>query len=130
MSNKIEFGDFQTPQALADRICQKLQQEGVNPSLIVEPTCGHGNFLDAAKRKFSETCELQGFEINGHYVEKARERFANSNSIKIYKCDVMQETIFPQKNFPKNCLIIGNPPWITNSRMGRIGGANLPKKII
>lgn len=58
MNGQIEFGDFQTPQSLADRVCLKLRREGINPSLVVEPTCGLGNFLDAAQRIFPDVQEL------------------------------------------------------------------------
>jgi Fe2+ transport system protein FeoA len=47
---KVEYGDFQTPIELAERICQKLIELGVNPDTIVEPTCRVGNFIDASSR--------------------------------------------------------------------------------
>ena len=47
---KIEYGDFQTPIELANQICHKLVELGVNPEIIIEPTCGIGNFIDASFR--------------------------------------------------------------------------------
>lgn len=38
---KVEYGDFQTPIELAERVCQKLIELGVNPDVIIEPTCGN-----------------------------------------------------------------------------------------
>lgn len=40
----------------------------------------------------------------------------------------MQEALALYRNLPKNCLILGNPPWTTNSKMGQIDGTNLPEK--
>lgn len=128
MSSQIEFGDFQTPQRLADRVCEKLRQEGIDPSLVIEPTCGLGNFISAAQYAFSDVQECLGTEIDRGYVEKARERFADSSVVKIAECDVIREPLFPNRELPKNCLILGNPLWTTNSQMGRINGANLPEK--
>ena len=49
---QIEYGDFQTPLELAQKVCQKLVELGVNPDVIVEPTCGVGNFIEAASASF------------------------------------------------------------------------------
>ena len=39
---KIEFGDFQTPPALARQICEMIRQRGIAPDVVMEPTCGVG----------------------------------------------------------------------------------------
>ena len=58
---KIEYGDFQTPPELTEKICKKLWQIHVNPDVIIEPTCGIGNFLKAAALTFKETEKILGF---------------------------------------------------------------------
>ena len=35
---KIEFGDFQTPLALAKEVCALLVQQGVEADAVLEPT--------------------------------------------------------------------------------------------
>jgi len=65
---KVEYGDFQTPLELAEKICQKLSQINVNPKVIIEPTCGTGNFLKSAAVTFKQTEKILGFEINPNYV--------------------------------------------------------------
>lgn len=42
---QIEFGDFQTPLELAKRVCQKLNELGVSPVTVIEPTCGLAHLL-------------------------------------------------------------------------------------
>lgn len=65
---KVEYGDFQTPLELAEKICKKLSQINVNPKVIIEPTCGTGNFLKSAAVTFKQTEKILGFEINPNYV--------------------------------------------------------------
>lgn len=121
---KVEFGDFQTPYGLARSVCDLLRQLGVSPRSIVEPTCGKGSFLQAATDMFP-AARLLGFEINPDYVAQAN--------------DVVQATIrcrnFFDMDWPETLaglqdpvLIVGNPPWVTNSAMGSIRGGNLPVK--
>jgi len=49
---RVEYGDFQTPLELAELVCQKLVNLNINPDLIIEPTCGVGNFIEASARYF------------------------------------------------------------------------------
>ena len=44
-SSKIEYGDFQTPPALAKRVCGLIASFGFRPAAVVEPSCGEGGFL-------------------------------------------------------------------------------------
>ena len=48
-----EFGDFQTPEYLAQRVCEVLHRQSILPATVVEPTCGSGSFLRAAVSAFS-----------------------------------------------------------------------------
>ena len=71
---KVEYGDFQTPLELATRVCQKLIELGVSPDVIVEPTCGVGNFIDAAANLFQATSKIIGVEINQNYLQAIRSK--------------------------------------------------------
>ncbi|MEW5858662.1 MAG: class I SAM-dependent methyltransferase [Cyanobacteriota bacterium] len=128
---KIEYGDFQTPLELAERVCQKLVELGVIPNVIVEPTCGVGNFIDAATRFFPSTDKIVGVEINQKYLEKIRDK---QQLIKNIKIEVEQGDFFNFDWFSLlsrlsgNILVLGNFPWVTNSQQGSIGGKNLPIK--
>ena len=125
IEHTIEFGDFQTPDILARGVCKMLHRLGVSPESIVEPTCGKGSFLRASVDTFSKCTMFLGFEINSDYVEATRA---------IEKVDVYCEDFF-NKNWSKTLdslrepiLVIGNPPWVTNSAVGTLGGRNLPAK--
>lgn len=67
---KIEYGDFQTPMELAEKICCKLVELGINPKVIVEPTCGTGNFIRASASLFRRAERIIGLEINPKYLEQ------------------------------------------------------------
>ena len=52
---RIEFGDWQTNISLARLVCCVLHDEGVRPDVIIEPTCGVGNFALAALEVSSDS---------------------------------------------------------------------------
>ncbi|MEP6542884.1 hypothetical protein NDI47_11965 [Microcoleus vaginatus GB1-A2] len=59
---KLEYGDFQTPLALAEMVCRKLIELNVNPRTIIEPTCGIGNFIQAAAHLFPSADKIIGLK--------------------------------------------------------------------
>ncbi|HAZ44852.1 MAG TPA: SAM-dependent methyltransferase [Cyanobacteria bacterium UBA11369] len=128
---KLEYGDFQTPLELAERICQKLIELDVNPDVIVEPTCGVGNFIEASSRLFQSTKKIIGVELNPHYIQEIRtkKQFLQDERIELKYADFFQfdwRSLVNQLN--GKALVIGNFPWVTNSQQGSIGGKNLPIK--
>ena len=56
MTSKKEYGDYQTPADFAEK-CVKYLKENFHflPEMIIEPTCGVGNFL-ASAGKFLQLC--------------------------------------------------------------------------
>lgn len=121
---KKEFGDYQTPLKFANDICLYLKKElKINPKIVLEPTCGMGNFLEAGLNVFANLKKAYGIEINPDYCEKCKKKF-NNNLVSI-KCDDffsinLNYIIDPTEEL----LILGNPPWATNSEIN----FNLPKK--
>ncbi len=122
---KMEFGDFQTPDELARHACKLLGSLEISPGSVVEPTCGKGSFLRASEETFSNCSSFLGFELDPEYVEAAG---------MLKKSKIHCEDFF-SKNWPstlkyleETILVIGNPPWVTNSALGSLGGANLPRK--
>lgn len=129
---QIEFGDFQTPEGLADRACLHLEEEGLRPASLVEPTCGTGTFLISALNRFKTIHAALGVEINPAHLTAAHAKLAQMNSvcpIKLHNEDFFgfdwKKAIDP---LPEPILVLGNPPWTTASRMGALAGDNLPKK--
>ena len=125
IKQKVEFGDFQTPDVLARAICEMLYHLGVSPGSIVEPTCGRGSFLRAATSVFPNCTQVIGVEVNPDYATEAKA---------VERADVYCEDFF-DKDWPgtldgllEPTLVIGNPPWVTNSAVGALGGSNLPAK--
>ena len=121
----VEFGDFQTPYALARKVCELLRSIGVLPESIVEPTCGKGSFLQAAATTFPDCAATLGFDINPEYVQ-----VANTVAGADVHCEDFFEKDWPGTlaPLPEPILILGNPPWVTNSTVGTLGGTNLPTK--
>lgn len=121
-NEKKEFGDYQTPIDFGYRVCDYIKKQGLANSVkaILEPTCGIGNFLLAASNTFG--CDqVVGIEIN--------EEYANTSKEKVPSAVVAVKNIF-DVNTKELCgaddvLIIGNPPWATNSNLLY----NLPQKI-
>lgn len=121
-NDKREFGDYQTPIDFCEQVCDYLITSGIvdAPKAVLEPTCGIGNFLQAASKKFS--CNLfWGVEINEQYANEARQSAPMANVINTNIFDFDARAMCQEDDI----LIIGNPPWATNSNLNY----NLPKKI-
>jgi methylase of polypeptide subunit release factors len=125
-TNKAEFGDFQTPPALAGAVTGCLKDRGLNPQTVVEPTCGVGQLLHAATRTFPSASRFIGREINPYHVEAARKRVPEAV---IERADFFREQwqdLIARE--PRPTLILGNPPWVTASALAINGSTNLPAK--
>lgn len=121
-----EYGDYQTPLPFACTMVEHIRgQYGFRPSLIIEPCCGTGNFLAAAELHYPG-CRMTGIEIDKGYAEAARKRFP---SAVIYNRSVFGHDWTASLSEPGGVLILGNPPWINSSELGRLGSANLPQKV-
>jgi|SRR5579872_1180551 len=71
MTVKKEYGDFQTPAALAATVTRLVSELYGRPEIVIEPTAGLGAFLHAAQAQWSGGCEYEGYEINPEYVSLA-----------------------------------------------------------
>ena len=124
MNNKVEFGDFQTPPELCDQVCGLLKGMKVDPNSIIEPTCGKGAFLRSSIASFPSCRNIHGFEINPQYLKEASEVGAIVHCSDFFSTDWMNVI----SDLPDPLLVIGNPPWVTNSVVGAMNGMNLPEK--
>ena len=131
-SQVAEFGDFQTPTNLAERVCQLLADTGTKPASIVEPTCGIGNFVIAALDAFPLSQQVLSLEINPEYASKLTSRLSDRPDAAKVKliCESFFTADWPGllKSLPEPVLVVGNPPWVTNAHLGRLGSENLPEK--
>jgi predicted RNA methylase len=127
-----EFGDFQTPRELADAVCALVARDLPAPAAILEPTCGTGSFLLAALDAFPAAEKVIGIEINADYVDELRAALRRHPSAK--KVSIDNESFFNvdwltlRSALGEPVLIIGNPPWVTNSALAVLGSDNVPVK--
>lgn len=118
--NKKEFGDYQTPIDFCNKVCSYLEKQCLvkDVEAIIEPTCGLGNFIVSAADTFD--LPAWGIDINKEYIQTAQKRlplgtFVQDNIFNISISDICKH---------RNVLVIGNPPWATNSELD----FNLPQK--
>lgn len=114
--NGNDLGDYQTPLYFTDIICEYLKNElNISPDIIIEPTCGVGNFLKSASKSFPDK-QLYGIEIDKNKLDKINKIIPN---LKLFNEDIFT---FKFDNLNKNnsFLIIGNPPWITNTEFSKV----------
>ena len=118
---KKEFGDYQTPLDFCYRVCNYIKESRLaeDAAAIMEPTCGVGNFLLAASNTFA-CSKLIGIEVNAKRADAAR--------IEVPSATIETNDIFNVSTKTlcgEDCvLVIGNPPWATNSELS----FNLPPK--
>ena len=128
MSKKVEFGDFQTPLDLTNR-CTKLLKKTFSPDVVIEPTCGLGYFIEASHNTWGAKVDYYGYEINKNYIgafkKRCPELFKRAN---IKHADFFTLDLDQVCSFGKKALVIGNPPWVTNSQLGVLNSKNLPEK--
>lgn len=137
--DRAEYGDFQTNKDLANKLAKSLSKNNILPEIIIEPTCGKGNFIIASLSNFKTVKKVFGIEIYKPYIWETKFSILdyflsnpndNKPEITIKHCNIFD---FDFKNISKQypnekLLIIGNPPWVTNSKLGSLNSTNLPKK--
>ncbi len=136
-----EYGDFQTNDELAEKVVNYIlkKEDSSDIEFILEPTCGKGSFILTCIENIPAIKKITGIEIYLPYVWETKFKILNffiSNQkhnkpeIEIIHANVFYfdfRTVAQQTKEYKT-LIIGNPPWVTNSELGSIKSLNLPKK--
>jgi SAM-dependent methyltransferase len=129
--DKWQFGDFQTPDDLSTKIANLLQSSlNIEPTLIVEPSCGKGSFVLAFAKTFRKS-RVIGRDINKTYVQICKDlaQDIDNPNISVEYGDFFQtdwEDLLSGES--GQILIIGNPPWVTSSELGLLNSSNLPVK--
>lgn len=137
--DRTEYGDFQTNLNLANNVAEILANKNSLPQIIIEPTCGKGNFILASIQQFENTEKIYGIEIYKPYVWECKFNIIdfylqnpkkNKPEISIIHSSVFDYNFkqLAKENTDREILIIGNPPWVTNSQLGSLNSSNLPKK--
>lgn len=135
-TKRKEFGDWQTNESLALSVCRLLKSQGIHPKILIEPTCGVGNFVMAALQVFEDDIEdVIALEINSDYFETMKHKTSASKgnrniNFHFFNQDFFRfdfATIKPLFN-NREILVLGNPPWVTNSMLSGLNSENLPLK--
>jgi len=137
--DRREYGDFQTNQFLAQKVVDYTFSKSNDFEFVLEPTCGKGNFLLAAIQQSKKLKKVVGVEIYQPYVWETKfkilEHFISTKENTIPEIDIIHANAFEfsYEDLAKSTqdlktLIIGNPPWVTNSELGSIDSKNLPQK--
>lgn len=126
------FGDFQTPLILAKEVVNLINKKNLNNQIIIEPTCGKGNFIKACIEKYLDYKKIIAWEINKDYIQYLEKIFCEYITIK--KLEIKQQNFFLldwnfiKHDIQQSILFIGNPPWVTNSELSKLSSDNLPLK--
>ncbi|WP_052334343.1 SAM-dependent methyltransferase [Kamptonema formosum] len=126
------FGDFQTPPALVTAVLESLAAPGTIWPRVLEPACGCGNFITGLLNLTTPPREIQGIELQTTHFQSAQKLAGQSPSTRViikndklfaldFRRDLRWETT-------GSLLVVGNPPWVTNSQLGVERSANLPHK--
>jgi hypothetical protein len=133
------YGDFQTNNILASKVTEYAFSKYQKFEFVLEPTCGKGNFLLASIKYSKSIKKIVGLEIYEPYVWETKFKILSHylENEQNFKPDIdiilsdafefqFEELAKSTKNF--KTLIIGNPPWVTNSELGSMDSLNLPQK--
>lgn len=139
--SRISYGDWQTPYELANAVCAEHLRRYGNPDIVIEPTCGLGAFVFAALDIFGGIREIHAIEINKDYVFELKKSLISRAlllekksypKIYIYEQDIFKfdfkELVNRLRRDTSKIALIGNPPWVTNSRQSQLNSHNLPPK--
>lgn len=137
--DRAEYGDFQTNTELANKVSFHLTTKKVSPEIVIEPTCGKGNFIIASLSQFTGIKKVFGIEIYKPYVWESKfniiDFYLSNPTESKPEISIIHGSVFDfdfktiaKENSIKEILIIGNPPWVTNSKLGSLDSSNLPKK--
>jgi len=137
--DRAEYGDFQTNSELANKVAFHLTTKNISPEIVIEPTCGKGNFIVASLKQFSDIKKVFGIEIYKPYVWESKfniiDFYLSNPTENKPEISIIHSSVFDfdfktiaKENSTKEILIIGNPPWVTNSKLGSLNSSNLPRK--
>jgi hypothetical protein len=116
-----EHGDVQTPPALAAAVVRRLAARGVRPARILEPSCGTGAFLGAARATFGETPRLVGIELRERYRSALEPLAGPRTTIRFGDAAELDLAALLRDAGDGYALVVGNLPWITTDALARLG---------
>lgn len=126
-ADRVAHGDWQTPPQLAAAVVDALRRTGIRPRVILEPTCGEGAFLVAARAAFPDA-SLVGFDVSTTHLDVARAALRGTGA-RLERRDFFEVDWSAElRALDAPVLVVGNPPWVTNAALGALGSTNVPEK--
>ena len=95
----------------------------LSPALVLEPTCGVGNFLKASLLFGAK--KYLGIELNSKYCSISRQKLSGMPA-EIVNADIFSFSLNNLLQDGKAVLILGNPPWITTPSLSILDSSNAP----
>ena len=127
MSGKREFGDYQTPEEFAESVCEYVKnKKGIAPEIVIEPTCGMGSFIKGSL--MFPASSIVGIELNSEYCDICKTTISDPR-VTIINTDFFGFDLRDLVRDYQRILVIGNPPWVTNSTLSALDSHNLPQKV-
>lgn len=134
-----QYGDYQTNCKLASQVTEHLFSKHGDFEFILEPTCGKGNFILASLKQWPGVKKIVGIEIYLPYVWETKfsvlSYFLENPKQRVPDIEIIHDSAFSfsykdlsKQTTKRKTLVIGNPPWVTNSELGSISSDNLPPK--
>ncbi len=132
---RADLGDFQTPPALVAAVLKRLGPVAARWPRVLEPTCGRGNFLAGLLALDPPPAEIRGIELQADHLDAARRVISQApESVRVdlaagnlFDLDLRADALAWQQQGP--LLVVGNPPWVTNSELGSLESGNRPRRI-
>jgi SAM-dependent methyltransferase len=125
-AERVARGDWQTPPAITEAVAARVEAMlGRAPGAVLEPTCGVGAFLAAARARWPGA-RLVGVELEAAHAAEARVRVPGATIVEASAFDL--DFARALEGAPAPLLVLGNPPWVTLATLGAIGAENAPPR--
>jgi hypothetical protein len=129
-----DLGDFQTPAGLVAEVLETLGPIGARWPRVLEPTCGLGHFIGGMLALATPPREILAVEIQEAHCHVARslsdDLAPRCARVEITHADLFDLDLKRDLKWRESgpLLVIGNPPWITNSELGSLGSTGGPPR--
>lgn len=123
-----QYGDYQTPASLSERVLTIIKDKGFDFNNVIEPTFGKGSFVEAISKVLNNVQTIKGLEIQTDYYKETLTKEVSGIDYHLFNDDFFGFDL--NKLFGKQGknLIVGNLPWVTVSQLSAFESKNIPKK--
>ena len=129
-----DLGDFQTPPALVAEVLEALGPIGDRWPRVLEPTCGCGHFIAGLLAASCPPRKFTASRSRSRTIKSARAFLTEGRTAGVqvhvgladlFDIDVARDLAWAERG---PLLVIGNPPWVTNSELGTLASAQRPPR--